>query len=61
MLDQGDSGNTGNADHTGLAEHHTSVLEKGAFAMAHCSCGWLGPARRARSRARADADSHTPA
>lgn len=38
--------------------HHTSVIERGSFAVALCSCGWQGPARRARDRARRDADEH---
>ncbi|MEU6852873.1 hypothetical protein ABZ901_23470 [Actinacidiphila alni] len=38
--------------------HHTSVVERGAFAVARCTCGWKGPARRARDRARRDADEH---
>ncbi|GAA2130701.1 hypothetical protein [Streptomyces synnematoformans] len=40
--------------------HRTSTSEQGAFAYARCSCGWIGPARRARSRARADAVAHAP-
>ncbi|MEV6013042.1 hypothetical protein AB0M29_40550 [Streptomyces sp. NPDC051976] len=40
------------------APHHTSVIERGAFAIALCSCGWKGPARRARDRARRDAELH---
>ena len=38
--------------------HHTSTVERGAFAVARCTCGWSGPARRARDRARQDADGH---
>jgi hypothetical protein len=41
------------------ASHRTSVVESGAFASARCSCGWQGPARRARSGARQDAREHT--
>ncbi|WP_405585238.1 hypothetical protein [Streptomyces sp. NBC_01190] len=41
------------------AEHRTSVLEKGSFASARCTCGWRGPARRSRDRARRDATTHT--
>ncbi|MFI0741986.1 hypothetical protein ACH4PU_28540 [Streptomyces sp. NPDC021100] len=40
------------------AEHHVSTSERGAFCSARCTCGWLGPARRARSQARTDADGH---
>ncbi|MCP9944361.1 hypothetical protein LUX12_05450 [Streptomyces somaliensis] len=40
------------------APHRTSIVERGAFALAHCVCGWYGPARRSRERARADAAAH---
>ncbi|WP_200804536.1 hypothetical protein [Actinacidiphila paucisporea] len=40
-------------------DHRTSVVERGSFASARCSCGWTGPARRARDRARRDARAHT--
>ncbi|MBC2875039.1 MULTISPECIES: hypothetical protein [Streptomyces] len=40
------------------AEHHVSTGERGSFCSARCTCGWLGPARRARSQARTDADGH---
>ncbi|MCL2552210.1 MAG: hypothetical protein FWE75_08725 [Actinomycetia bacterium] len=39
--------------------HTTTVSERGSFATARCSCGWRGPARRARDRARRDAEEHT--
>ncbi|WP_328915126.1 MULTISPECIES: hypothetical protein [unclassified Streptomyces] len=38
--------------------HEASVVERGAFALARCTCGWQGPARRARDRARRDAHEH---
>ncbi|MET7639705.1 hypothetical protein [Streptomyces sp. NPDC005438] len=38
--------------------HHTSTHEQGSFSLARCTCGWHGPARRARDRARADALEH---
>ncbi|MEU6084606.1 hypothetical protein [Streptomyces sp. NPDC047108] len=38
--------------------HRTRTVEKGSFSMARCSCGWAGPARRARDKARADAAEH---
>ncbi|GAP49034.1 predicted protein [Streptomyces azureus] len=41
-----------------LPEHRTTTKEKGRFCMAHCTCGWRGPARRARSQARTDAERH---
>ncbi|MEU5419983.1 hypothetical protein [Streptomyces sp. NPDC020667] len=40
------------------AAHSTSTSETGSFCSAHCTCGWRGPARRARSLAREDATSH---
>ncbi|WP_171171122.1 hypothetical protein [Streptomyces sp. I05A-00742] len=40
------------------AEHRISTSERGSFCTARCTCGWLGPARRARSLARTDADGH---
>ncbi|MFJ6661689.1 hypothetical protein ACIQNG_35870 [Streptomyces sp. NPDC091377] len=39
-------------------EHHTRTVEQGPFCVARCSCGWRGPARRARSLARTDAQGH---
>ncbi|NJQ00097.1 hypothetical protein HCK00_05990 [Streptomyces sp. PLAI1-29] len=42
-------------------DHRTETGERGAFALARCSCGWAGPARRARDRARADAEAHSGA
>ncbi|MFG1670275.1 hypothetical protein [Streptomyces sp. Y7] len=41
-----------------LSGHRTSMVEKGPFCSAHCTCGWRGPARRARSLARSDAEVH---
>ncbi|MEU5430515.1 hypothetical protein AB0H73_33625 [Streptomyces olivoreticuli] len=41
------------------AAHSTSTSETGSFCSARCTCGWRGPARRARSLAREDALSHT--
>ncbi|MDG9718742.1 hypothetical protein [Streptomyces sp. DH24] len=41
------------------AQHRTTTVEQGPFCVARCSCGWRGPARRARSLARADAEGHT--
>ncbi|MEU2112093.1 hypothetical protein ACIOWI_32890 [Streptomyces sp. NPDC087659] len=40
--------------------HHTTTVERGSFALARCSCGWTGPARRSRERARIDARAHEP-
>nr|WP_307847646.1 hypothetical protein [Streptomyces sp. F63] len=39
-------------------DHLTETTERGAFTLARCSCGWAGPARRARATARADAAAH---
>ncbi|MEU0248730.1 hypothetical protein ABZ192_31305 [Streptomyces sp. NPDC006235] len=41
-----------------LPEHRTTTQDKGRFCMARCTCGWYGPARRARSQARTDAENH---
>ncbi|MFE3887364.1 hypothetical protein ACWIG5_27830 [Streptomyces lydicus] len=38
--------------------HTTSTTERGSFCTARCTCGWRGPARRARSQARTDAERH---
>ncbi|WP_189186043.1 hypothetical protein [Streptomyces albiflavescens] len=40
-------------------EHRTTTVEQGRFCVARCTCGWRGPARRARSLAREDAQTHT--
>ncbi|WP_149179839.1 hypothetical protein [Streptomyces sp. TRM49041] len=42
----------------GGAPHDTATAERGAFALARCTCGWSGPARRSRDRARTDAAAH---
>ncbi|MEU6540581.1 hypothetical protein [Streptomyces sp. NPDC047000] len=42
-------------------EHRTTTVEQGRFCLARCSCGWRGPARRARSLARSDATAHLAA
>ncbi|WP_329120489.1 hypothetical protein [Streptomyces sp. NBC_01465] len=39
-------------------QHLTTTTERGAFCIARCSCGWTGPARRSRDRARTDASEH---
>ncbi|MFJ8754068.1 hypothetical protein ACIREO_32800 [Streptomyces sp. NPDC102441] len=38
--------------------HSTTTVERGSFCLARCVCGWSGPARRARDRARTDAEQH---
>ncbi|UNO44427.1 hypothetical protein [Streptomyces sp. MST-110588] len=40
------------------SEHLTTTTERGSFCLARCVCGWSGPARRARSQARTDAEEH---
>lgn len=35
-----------------------SLVEKDHFTHARCECGWRGPARRSRRRAREDAAAH---
>lgn len=35
-----------------------TVVERGSFSEARCACGWRGPARRSRQRARQDAAAH---
>ncbi|MFE2098981.1 MULTISPECIES: hypothetical protein [unclassified Streptomyces] len=42
-------------------EHLTTTMEQGRFCVARCTCGWRGPARRARSQARTDAEGHSAA
>ncbi|WP_406147141.1 hypothetical protein [Streptomyces sp. NBC_01012] len=44
--------------HSTAPAHSTTTVERGAFCLARCDCGWSGPARRARDRARADAQKH---
>ncbi|MEU3147207.1 MULTISPECIES: hypothetical protein [unclassified Streptomyces] len=39
-------------------EHRITTAELGPFCFARCSCGWRGPARRARSLARAEGRKH---
>ncbi|GAT85004.1 hypothetical protein STXM2123_5706 [Streptomyces sp. F-3] len=38
--------------------HGATTVEQGRFCLARCTCGWRGPARRARSLARTDAEGH---
>jgi hypothetical protein len=33
-------------------------VEKDHFTHAKCECGWRGPGRRSRKKARADAEAH---
>ncbi|MGW0736739.1 hypothetical protein [Streptomyces sp. NPDC002851] len=48
-------------DPSEATEHRTTTVEQGRFCAARCSCGWRGPARRARSKARTDAEEHRAA
>ncbi|MER6603657.1 hypothetical protein C6W96_16465 [Streptomyces sp. CS149] len=43
------------------AGHSATTIERGSFCLARCSCGWAGPARRSRDRARTDAAEHLAA
>ncbi|MFF2958008.1 hypothetical protein ACFVT1_03585 [Streptomyces sp. NPDC057963] len=43
------------------AGHDPTTVERGSFCTARCSCGWSGPARRSRDRARTDAAEHRAA
>nr|WP_307819010.1 hypothetical protein [Streptomyces sabulosicollis] len=52
MLDSGD---------IGPGQNRTTTVERGSFSVARCTCGWYGPARRARALARDDAAAHATA
>ncbi|WP_072488035.1 hypothetical protein OH786_15835 [Streptomyces atratus] len=41
--------------------HEPTTMERGSFCTARCACGWSGPARRSRERARTDAAEHLAA
>ncbi|WP_237327066.1 hypothetical protein [Streptomyces sp. CBMAI 2042] len=43
------------------AGHNATTTERGSFCLARCTCGWTGPARRSRDRARTDAAEHLAA
>ncbi|MCX4730622.1 hypothetical protein [Streptomyces sp. NBC_01363] len=43
------------------AGHEPTTVERGSFCTARCACGWFGPARRSRDRARTDAAEHRAA
>ncbi|MFD3513653.1 hypothetical protein [Streptomyces sp. NPDC058657] len=42
----------------GTSCHRATTAERGSFAYAHCTCGWRGPSRRSRDKARQDATTH---
>ncbi|MEV0021546.1 hypothetical protein AB0H45_04835 [Streptomyces atroolivaceus] len=44
--------------HSPTPTHTTTTVERGSFCLARCACGWSGPARRSRDRARTDAEEH---
>ncbi|MCX4788213.1 MULTISPECIES: hypothetical protein [unclassified Streptomyces] len=46
---------------TASAGHDPATVERGSFCTARCRCGWSGPARRSRDRARTDAAEHRAA
>ncbi|MFF8814119.1 hypothetical protein [Streptomyces pactum] len=58
MLGPGNPGGPRPGEPQDDPRHRTTTVEKGSFATARCTCGWYGPARRARSLARADALGH---
>lgn len=42
-------------------QEQVAVREDGSFTFGFCkSCNWVGPARRARGKARRDAEGHLP-
>lgn len=42
-------------------DNPVSVREDGSFSFGYCkSCNWVGPARRARGKARRDTTAHLP-
>ncbi|MFD9542714.1 hypothetical protein [Streptomyces sp. NPDC060022] len=49
------------AVHAPAPAHTTTTVERGSFCLARCTCGWSGPARRSRDRARTDAEHHSAA
>ncbi|MER5555658.1 hypothetical protein ABT001_28965 [Streptomyces sp. NPDC002793] len=44
--------------HSPAPAHSITTVERGSFCLARCGCGWSGPARRSRDRARTDAAEH---
>ncbi len=42
----------------GKREDPVQIVEKENFTHARCECGWRGPGRRSRKKARADASAH---
>jgi hypothetical protein len=48
----------GSKDDTAQGTGPLQIREQGGFAHAACACGWRGPARRSRKRAREDATEH---
>ncbi|MFJ7948259.1 hypothetical protein ACIQ6K_32150 [Streptomyces sp. NPDC096354] len=46
---------------TTASAHRPFTIERGSFCIARCNCGWTGPARRSRDRARTDAEEHRSA
>jgi hypothetical protein len=48
----------GRQDHEVTKGSPLHLAEKGNFTHASCDCGWRGPARRSRKKAREDAAHH---
>ncbi len=42
----------------GKGDDPVRIVEKENFTHARCECGWRGPGRRSRKKARADATAH---
>jgi hypothetical protein len=47
--------------HDGKGDTPLHLVEKGNFTQARCECGWNGPGRRSRKKAREDAAAHLEA
>lgn len=46
---------------TQVDQDAVAVREEGSFTFGYCkSCNWVGPARRARGKARRDVEGHLP-
>ncbi|MFD3652237.1 hypothetical protein [Streptomyces sp. NPDC058620] len=52
------TGTTSTDAHAASSPHSVTTIERGSFCLARCTCGWRGPARRSRDRARTDAEQH---
>lgn len=48
----------GSKQNRGKGDSPLHLIEKKSFIQARCDCGWEGPARRSRKKAREDAAAH---